>query len=50
MSITSVRLHGWPGWTGSARLWRYTGMAGFAFFLIKGLLWLLIPLAWYAIN
>jgi len=50
MSIAPIRLHGWPGWTGSARLWRCAGMTGFAFFFIKGLLWLLIPIAWYVIN
>ncbi|WP_455388444.1 hypothetical protein [Petrachloros mirabilis] len=50
MSMASIRLHEWPDWTGGTRRWRYAGMAGFAFFFVKGLLWLLVPLAWYAIN
>lgn len=50
MSVASIRLHGRPGWISGARLWRSAGMVGFAFFFIKGMLWLLVPLAWYVVN
>lgn len=32
------------------RTWKRLGMVGFAFFLLKGLLWLLIPLLIYLIG
>jgi hypothetical protein len=50
MSMTPIKLHGWPCWTSGARLWRSAGMTGLAFFFIKGLLWMLLPLAWYAMK
>jgi hypothetical protein len=49
MSMATIRLQGAPG-SGHGRLWRSLGMAGFAFFFIKGLLWLLLPLAWYVMK
>ncbi|HSO06061.1 MAG TPA: hypothetical protein VLW45_02415 [Pelomicrobium sp.] len=34
---------------GRATLWRRAGAAGFAFFLVKGMAWLAVPLlAWFA--
>lgn len=29
------------------RFWKRLGMAGFAFFLLKGLVWLVIPVVMY---
>jgi hypothetical protein len=30
--------------------WRRLGMAGFAFFLLKGLVWLAVPVAMYLMG
>jgi len=37
-------------YTFEKRIWKRLGMAGFAFFLLKGLLWLLIPLLIYVFG
>lgn len=50
MSIASIRAHRASNWIGNTKLWRCAGTAGFAFFFIKGLLWLLVPLTWYAMK
>ena len=50
MSMASIRAHGWQGRTDAKILWRRAGLAGFAFFFVKGLVWLLAPLAWYVIR
>ena len=47
MNAASIRLHGRPGWISHGKLWQSAGLVGLAFFLIKGMRWLLIPLAWY---
>jgi hypothetical protein len=31
-------------------LWKRLGLAGFVFFLLKGLLWLLVPVAMYLMG
>ena len=49
MSMATIRLQGVLGGS-HGRLWRSVGMAGFAFFFIKGLLWVLLPLAWYVMK
>lgn len=45
MSLATIKLHREA--VGSGRFWRSAGMAGVAFFFLKGLFWLLLPLAWY---
>ena len=32
------------------RFWRRMGMAGFAFFLVKGLAWLAVPVVMYLMD
>ena len=32
------------------RIWKRLGMAGFAFFLVKGLVWLAIPVIMYLMG
>jgi len=32
------------------RFWKRLGMAGFAFFLVKGLVWLAIPVVMYLLG
>lgn len=32
------------------RFWKRLGMAGFAFFLVKGLVWLTIPIVMYLMG
>ncbi|WP_455379200.1 hypothetical protein [Petrachloros mirabilis] len=49
MSMAAMRLHEALGRL-NGKFWRSAGMAGFAFFFIKGLLWLLFPLTWYVMK
>ncbi|MEW6332376.1 MAG: hypothetical protein AB1560_13045 [Pseudomonadota bacterium] len=32
------------------RFWKRLGMAGFAFFLVKGLMWLAVPVVMYLMG
>ncbi len=42
MNAVTVRLQ--------ARKWKRLGIAGFDFFLVKGLLWLFAPIAFYLLG